>query len=78
MSKIKIKISLLMVILILVVIFTLQNTEQVDIKFLLWHLSLSRAFMLFLVFIMGMLTGFVLNMLKAEGKNDTKPDIIDQ
>ncbi|MBU0682019.1 MAG: LapA family protein [Proteobacteria bacterium] len=74
----KVKITLLMVILILVVVFTLQNTEQVDIKFLLWHLSLSRALMLFLVFTVGMLTGFVLNMLKTEGKNDTEPDIIDQ
>ncbi len=66
----KIKILLLMVILLLVVVFTLQNTEQVDIKFLLWHLSLSRSLMLFLVFTLGVLTGFVLSMRKPEKKGD--------
>ncbi len=70
----KVKIISLMAILILVVIFTLQNTELVEIKFLLWQISLSRSLMLFLVFTLGMLTGFVLSMLKKDTYDDYKPD----
>jgi len=62
----KAKISAVMIILLLVVVFTLQNTEPMAVRFLFWHLSLSGALMLFLVFALGMLSGFFLNMLKYE------------
>lgn len=66
----KAKISAVMIILMLVVVFTLQNTEPMAIRFLFWRLSLSGALMLFLVFALGMLSGFFLNMLKYEATND--------
>lgn len=43
--------------LILVVLFTLQNTETVPISFLFWEFRISRALMIFLVFVIGVLAG---------------------
>ncbi len=55
--NIKIKLSLGALLLILVVVFTLQNSEVVNINFLFWSFSLSRALMIFVVFIAGVLLG---------------------
>lgn len=73
----KVKISALMTILLLVVVFTLQNTEQVEIKFLLWQLSLSRSLMLFLVFALGMLSGFVLGMRRDDDSDEISRSVIE-
>lgn len=54
-----IKMPLVILLLLLVVIFTLQNSEQVNINFLFWHVTLSRALMLFLVLAVGMLAGWI-------------------
>ena len=43
--------------LVLVVLFTLQNTETVPISFLFWEFTLSRALMIFMVFVIGVLVG---------------------
>jgi uncharacterized integral membrane protein len=48
-----------MALLLLVVVFTLQNTEVIPIRFLFWDISLSRALMLFLVLAIGILIGFM-------------------
>jgi uncharacterized integral membrane protein len=57
---------------ILVVVFIFQNTEVVDITFLFWTLSASRAIMVFVVFIVGIILGYILKgagaKLKAGGK----------
>ena len=44
--------------LILVVIFTIQNAEVVQINFLIWDFSMSRALMIFLVLSIGILVGW--------------------
>lgn len=44
--------------LILVVIFTIQNAEMVQINFLIWDFSISRALMIFLVLSIGILVGW--------------------
>jgi uncharacterized integral membrane protein len=59
------KMPLVIVLLLLVVIFTLQNTEQVNISFLFWHVTLSRALMIFLVLTTGLLTGWILGTLQC-------------
>jgi len=46
--------------MILVVLFTLQNTERTSISFLFWEFQISRALMIFVIFILGILTGFYL------------------
>ncbi len=44
--------------MILVVIFTLQNVEVVQVNFLIWDFSISRALMIFLVLSIGILIGW--------------------
>lgn len=66
----KVKVAAFMVIIILVMIFTLQNTEQVEIRFLFWQLALSRSLLLFLVFALGLLSGFVLSVVKIDEGHD--------
>ncbi len=43
--------------LTLVVLFILQNTETVPISFLFWEFRISRALMIFMVFVIGVLVG---------------------
>jgi uncharacterized integral membrane protein len=59
------KMPLVIILLLLVVIFTLQNTEQVNISFLLWHITLSRALMIFLVLATGLLAGWILGTVQC-------------
>ncbi|MEW6519750.1 MAG: LapA family protein [Thermodesulfobacteriota bacterium] len=54
------RLGLAMALLLGVVVFTLQNTEMITIRFLFWQFSLSRALMLFLVLGIGVLLGFLL------------------
>lgn len=63
----KTKLSLAMALLLTVVIFTLQNTEMISIRFLFWQFSLSRALMLFLVLGVGILLGFLLGTYRGNG-----------
>lgn len=49
------------VLLILLIIFIIQNTEVVNVRFLFWGLSLSRVLMIFLVFLSGGVVGWVAN-----------------
>jgi len=53
----KFKLSLSITLLLLVVIFTLQNTEIVTIKFLFWDMELSRALLIFLLLGIGIVIG---------------------
>ncbi|NIQ01988.1 MAG: DUF1049 domain-containing protein [Nitrospinaceae bacterium] len=56
--KKNLKVYASMGLVILVVLFTLQNTERVSISFLFWEFQISRALMIFAIFIIGILTGF--------------------
>ena len=49
-----------LVLVALVIVFTIQNLEIVTARFLLWDLSLPRAVMIFVVFLIGALAGFLL------------------
>lgn len=69
----KLKITLLIALLLCVVLFTLQNTETVNIKFFLWDLTLSRALMIFLVFSVGTLLGLIMGSVQAKGKKGEAP-----
>lgn len=53
------KLILLLVLLVLVFVFALQNVATVEIQFLLWSVETSRALMLFLVFGIGILLGWI-------------------
>lgn len=46
---------------LLVAVLVLQNTEVVEIRFLFWKLSMSRALLVPLVFMAGLLVGWALH-----------------
>lgn len=71
----------LVVILILtslVAIFIIQNVAAVEVSFLFWSLSLSRALLIFFTFIIGFLCGWFLNIYftyrKAKKESSDKSD----
>lgn len=49
-----------LILLILVVILTLQNAEIIVVRFLFWEFLLSRALLIFIVFAVGIITGWFL------------------
>lgn len=46
----------------LIIIFVLQNTEIVEVRFLVWKVSMSRALMLLATFLIGAVSAFVLKI----------------
>jgi len=46
---------------LLALIFTLQNTEVVNINFLLWHFSMSRVLLIFILLLLGVVIGWLLH-----------------
>jgi uncharacterized integral membrane protein len=48
----------------LVVIFVLQNTQVVEVRFLLWTVSMSRALILFATLAIGLIGGWLLTLPK--------------
>lgn len=49
----------------LVIIFVVQNTEVVQVRFLIWTVTMSRALMFIATFLIGVLLTL---LLKASGK----------
>ena len=45
----------------LVLIFVVQNMQVVEVKFLAWTISMSRALMIFGTLIIGIIAGWLLN-----------------
>ena len=45
----------------LAVIFIVQNTAVVEIKFLVWTIALSRALLMFILVVLGVAMGWLLN-----------------
>ena len=43
-----------------VVLFIIQNVAAVEVRFLLWTLQISQALLIFLLFAIGMITGWAL------------------
>jgi uncharacterized integral membrane protein len=48
----------------LVVIFVLQNTQVVEVRFLFWTISMSRALILFATLAIGLVGGWLLTFPK--------------
>lgn len=51
------------ILLILIVVFTAQNAQIVQIKFLLWTSTMSLALVIFFTFFIGLIIGWVINSL---------------
>ena len=43
-----------------IVMFMFQNAQVAELRLLFWTLAMSQALLLFLVFVIGMLTGWIL------------------
>lgn len=53
------------VLLGLVVLFTVQNIATVELNFFFWSFSMPRAILVFLIFLAGVLTGWILRGLRG-------------
>ena len=64
------KLTLSLVLLGLVVLFTVQNTQVVEVRLLFWKLSMSRVLLIFLLLAVGMILGWVAgNAYRHRGRN---------
>jgi uncharacterized integral membrane protein len=50
----------ILVLSLLLILFILQNTGMVSIKFLFWSLLMSRSVLVFWFFFMGFILGYIL------------------
>lgn len=66
MTNLKLTVGLLLAAII--VLFTLQNIEIVELRLLLWKISMPRALMIFLVLVVGIVLGWILSELKRQRK----------
>lgn len=60
----KFKTILAIVIATIIVIFSLQNAEVTDVKFLFWKLSISRVLIILGSFSIGVVVGILVSMKK--------------
>ena len=60
----KFKTILAIVVASLVVVFSLQNSEVTDVKFLIWKLSMSRVLIILGSFAVGVLVGILVSLKK--------------
>jgi putative membrane protein len=56
----------------LVIVFVVQNVAIVEIKFLLWSIEMSRALLYFIIFLLGLLSGWLLTAHHAKVKQRKK------
>ena len=56
-----IKNIILVILIALVLTFVVQNMQVVEVKFLAWTISMSRALMIFGTLIIGIVAGWLLN-----------------
>jgi len=59
---------------ILMVVFIVQNTEVVEFNYFFWTVSISRALMVLLVFITGIIVGAVLRDVNIKKKEKDKKE----
>ena len=55
-----------------IVIFSVQNVEVTDVKFLFWKLSMSRVLIILGSFAFGVMVGVLASMKKSLIKNEKK------
>lgn len=56
----------------IIVIFSIQNVEVTDVKFLFWKLTMSRVLIILGSFAIGVLVGFLASLKKPAIKPITK------
>ena len=67
------KLLLVLIVTGLLVLFIIQNVAVVEIQFLFWSTSISRSLLMFIVFGVGILTGwFLKSVLRPDKKKDER------
>lgn len=59
-GQMNIKLVLVLIITGLIILFIVQNASVVNIRFLFWTLSMSRALLMFFVLAAGVIVGWLL------------------
>lgn len=57
----------------LAVVFIVQNVDVVDIRFLIWTLSMSRALLMFFLLAIGIIIGWLLHSYLLHQKKKRSP-----
>ncbi len=69
------KIGLVAILALLALIFLGQNIDVVTVRFHLWEMSMSRAVLIFFLFLTGFIAGWFLHSYLSYQKNKkTSPD----
>lgn len=68
-KKMKLKTILILIFAAIIVIFSLQNAEITDVKFLFWKLSISRVLVILGSFAIGILLGILISQKKKITNN---------
>jgi putative membrane protein len=58
----KFKALIVLFFIVLVVIFSLQNSEMIEVKFLFWKLSMSRVLIILGSFFIGLFVGILVSL----------------
>ncbi|MCI0506990.1 MAG: LapA family protein [Gammaproteobacteria bacterium] len=53
------KLIIALCLVLLIILFTIQNAEVVTVQFLFWKLSVSQVLMIFFVFAIGIVVGWI-------------------
>jgi len=62
---VNLKFILVLALVFLMTVFVLQNTTVVEIRFLFWTISMSRALLIVLLLVIGTLLGWLAHSLHA-------------
>jgi len=57
---------------VIIVVFSLQNSEVIDVKFFIWKLSISRVLVILGSFVIGIVVGILMSMKKRYLSNSKK------
>jgi len=60
----KTKTILAILFITIIIVFSLQNAEIIDVKFLFWKLSVSRVLVILSSFVIGILVGILISFKK--------------
>jgi uncharacterized integral membrane protein len=68
------KLILILIFVGLVIIFITQNAAVVDVSFLFWNVSMSRALLIFFLLIIGIALGWFLHSFLSYRKSKDESD----
>lgn len=54
--------------ILIFIIILLQNTQVINFRILFWKISMSQVILLFLMFLLGIITGYIPGYLRAKNK----------